>query len=228
MLLQPDGKIIVGGYFNGVNIERVGPIVRFQADGSLDTSFDASALSPAPLDPSGGGGFVPFALQPNGQVLITPGLNNFNYRERLLFRLNADGGPDVAFQPQFGGIVVGNPRIDQAAVLSDGRILVSGFFHTVNGMARANLARLNPNGTLDPTFVPARTGTFALLTNGQLIVASDKFYRLNADGTPSIPRFRIPGRIARRPCRFLLSSPMAGSFSRNRPARSAIQPSAAC
>ncbi len=39
------------------------------------------------------------------------------------------------------------------------------------------------DGSVDLTFNPARVGAFRLLSNGQLVVGSDNFYRLNSNGT---------------------------------------------
>jgi hypothetical protein len=73
VLIQPDNKIIVGGNFNGINLANVGPIVRFNPDGSHDTSFDTSRLAPTQVSANGNTDLVPRALQPNGQILVTPG-----------------------------------------------------------------------------------------------------------------------------------------------------------
>lgn len=180
-LIQPDGKIIVGGNFNGVNTREVPPVVRFHPDGSLDETFDASALTPAQFSLSGQTELVPLALQPNGQVLVAPGRFNTSYGTRALLRLNADGSLDAAFAPVIEDDY--SPEVSRAAVLSDGRILISGGFDSINGTARPGLARLNPDGTLDFTFNPARVGHFRLAPNGQVIVGSDTLYRLNANGS---------------------------------------------
>lgn len=180
VLIQPDGKIVVGGNFNGLGLNEVPPVVRLHPDGSRDHSFDASALRPSKLSASGATDLIPLALQPAGGVLIAPGQMNDSYGPRALLRLNADGSLDPTFNPQFAG---NQPRVRTASVLSDGRILIDGSFTTVNGVARSVLARLNSDGSLDQTFTPARRGPFALLPDGRIIVASDTVYRLHSDGS---------------------------------------------
>jgi hypothetical protein len=63
-------------------------------------------------------------------------------------------------------------------VQPDGRILLAGNFTQINGTARPRVARLNPNGTLDTSFVPSGFTTattirgLALQPNGQVVIAS--------------------------------------------------------
>jgi uncharacterized delta-60 repeat protein len=71
--------------------------------------------------------------------------------------------------------------MDQVLLLADGKLLVSGRFDRINGIGRANLARLNPDGSVDQSFNAARTGSVRLQSNGKLIVSSG--YRLNSDGS---------------------------------------------
>ncbi|MCX6893100.1 MAG: hypothetical protein NTX51_16510 [Verrucomicrobia bacterium] len=56
--------------------------------------------------------------------------------------------PGTAIQDSYGGV-------DAIAVQPDGRILIGGAFSAFDGVPRPNLARLNADGTLDTTFVPA-------------------------------------------------------------------------
>ncbi len=83
-----------------------------------------------------------------------------------------------------------------SAVQASGHILLGGDFTQVHGQARQNLARLNPDGSLDTTFNPGANGivrSIAATVNGQTLVAGEftsiagtsRHYvaRLNADGT---------------------------------------------
>ena len=45
----------------------------------------------------------------------------------------------------------------------DGKIVIGGIFSAINGVGRTNLARLNPNGSLDLTWNPAIDGSVTLL-----------------------------------------------------------------
>ncbi len=181
VVIQSDGKIIVGGNFNGVGINEVPPIIRFNVDGSLDTTFDASALTFTQISLSQATDLIPRAVQANGQILVAPGEFNRSYGTRALIRLNADGTVDASFNPRFEANYFSQVR--QVTVLDSGQLLISGAFDRINGITRRTLARLNVDGTVDETFTAARPGSFGVLPNGQLIVGSDTFYRLNADGS---------------------------------------------
>jgi hypothetical protein len=63
--------------------------------------------------------------------------------------------------------------VDAGILQPDGELLISGTFVSVNGVARPSLARLNADGTLDTTFVPALGGNeIALQPDGKILVAS--------------------------------------------------------
>ena len=56
-----------------------------------------------------------------------------------------------SLDPSFGDISP-NQEIRDVLVQPDGKILVSGLFTQVAGQPRGRVARLNPDGTIDPTF----------------------------------------------------------------------------
>src|SRR6185295_18314454 len=66
-------------------------------------------------------------------------------------RLNLDGSLDVTFNPNFA---VDAP-IRALLAEPDGRIVIGGSFTNVNGLPRQFLARLEEDGTVDPTFLAA-------------------------------------------------------------------------
>jgi uncharacterized delta-60 repeat protein len=99
-----------------------------------------------------------------------------------------------------------NHGVKSIALQTDGKILIGGTFTNVNGALRHNLARLNPDGTLDHTFVPiGTTNDFVqsivvqqdnkiLLTGGSqnpLSSHGSTVIRLKTDGSPD-PVFHVP------------------------------------
>src|SRR6266404_4920338 len=70
-------------------------------------------------------------------------------------RLTANGGVDASFRP--GTIPKADVR--SIALQTGGKILVGGSFHSVQGMTRNGVARLNPDGSLDQHFDPGRGTT---------------------------------------------------------------------
>lgn len=139
MAVQPDGKILVAGNFTTINGTSRNRVARFNADGSLDNTFNPGSGAPAYV--------WALALQSDGKVVLSGDFTSFNgtARQRIA-RLNADGSVDNSFTTALNGIC------NDIAALPDGRLLLGGWFTTVNGVTRNRIARLNANGTLDATF----------------------------------------------------------------------------
>ena len=96
---------------------------------------------------------------PDGKIFIGGFFSEFDGIERSrLALLNPDGSLDTAFMPpvlfgpgniQAEGAATGNPLVQ-----SDGKVLICGVFSHVDGVPRSSIARLNADGSLDPTFDP--------------------------------------------------------------------------
>jgi uncharacterized delta-60 repeat protein len=132
------------------------------------------------------------AYQPDGKILIAGSFNHVHGVERTgVARLHADGSLDLSFNagPGFsyaGGACCGS--IQTFTVQPDGRILVGGDFQEVQGAARARLARLLPDGSVDLTFTPpselfSPASALVLQPEGKILVAGDLILRLNGDGS---------------------------------------------
>ncbi len=109
-LVQPDGKILVGGKFTVANGVARSKIARFNANYSLDTTFDAADL--AADEDSSFGAISVIKLQPDGKILIG---GNFRFENpnviRAIARLNADGSIDSSFQSQIIDSGIGDIEI---------------------------------------------------------------------------------------------------------------------
>ena len=128
--------------------------------------------------------------QADGKIIIgganffaTAGVSPFN-----LARLNVDGSLDSSFN--IGTGLSGGASVTNLVAQPDGRVLVSGSFQSVNGIARTNLARLNADGSLDAAFTAASSAVtqpaakMALLSDGKIIVLNGtQLFRLNPDGS---------------------------------------------
>lgn len=189
--VQTDDKILITGVFQTVGgVERRG-IARLNPDGTVDTSF-------VPGGAWGSRGHRT-ATQADGKILAgghrdfsIPGGTRYG-----LVRLLSDGSLDAAFQDP--GIEHTNPNslvVDAIVIQSDGKIIFGGSFTTVGGVGRSNLARLNPDGSLDETFDPSPDSAIRDLLiqpDGKILVAGgfgniagaarDRFARLHADGS---------------------------------------------
>ena len=65
VVVQPDGKVLIGGDFTHVNGTPCNYIARLNTDGSLDTNFNLGAIFT--------GSVYALALQPSGQILVGGG-----------------------------------------------------------------------------------------------------------------------------------------------------------
>ncbi|CAN5618654.1 hypothetical protein BH10ACI3_BH10ACI3_03660 [soil metagenome] len=151
------GKVIVGGYFNMVGDQPRIAIVRLNSDGSLDSGFQdptASGGTGTTINHYGTETVVnSLAVQADSKLVIGGAFNTISGQARSnLARLNSDGSLDASFQdPVITNIA--NTFLRGAALQPDGRVLIVGFFNSVGAQPRAKAARVNPDGTLDTTFV---------------------------------------------------------------------------
>ena len=149
--VQTDGKIVVVGYAsNGVNDDIV--VLRYNADGTLDTSFNGigGVITAIGLSDDRA---VGLALQSDGKIVVA-GLTAGATLDFALVRYNSNGTLDTSFNGT--GIVVtavggGDDWGWDVAVQSDGKIVVTG--QSSNGLNQdVALLRYNSNGTLDTSF----------------------------------------------------------------------------
>lgn len=196
--IQPDGKIVIGGFFTSYNSDpdASDKVMRLNADGTRDLTFNAGGLG-------ADNNVFAVALQPDGKILIGGFFRGYNGDAAAgdcVLRLNSDGTRDLSFNPGGAGANFGLYAI---AVQPDAKILIGGYATTYNGADAANdfIMRLNSDGTLDAGFNPGGAGlnnraiAIALQADGKIVIGGDFFIyngdgaapdnimRLNADGT---------------------------------------------
>lgn len=117
------------------------------------------------------------AVQPDGKIIIGGSflLLNEGQAQFGLARLMPSGALDTTFKP---GAIDPTGVVQTIVVQPDGKILIGGNFATINGAARNRIARLNADGSLDLTFVPAYTPVIAvtqlkLLADGRILVVNN-------------------------------------------------------
>jgi len=158
--VQNDGKILAGGSFTNFAGAAANNLVRINADGSHDTSFDTS---------TGAGATVyAIAFREDGLVLIGGSFNTYggSTRNRIAGVDKTDGSLDASFAPSTGT----NDTVQALAVRSDDRVYLGGIFTTFNGTGAYRLARANTDGTIDTAF---DTATGASLTIYGIAVQAD-------------------------------------------------------
>ncbi len=187
VVVQPNGKILLGGLFQYYNATPSPGIVRINPDGGRDLAF------------AGGSAMVAvnsIALQPDGKIVAVGSFNNYDFSHpaNRIARLNSDGSFDATFAIGSGF----NQEAFAVAIQPDAKVLVGGKFTTYNGTTCNRIARLNANGSLDPSFLTGSgaNGTVTKIIvqpDGKIIVAGEftsyngtpasRLARLNADGT---------------------------------------------
>ena len=129
------------------------------------------------------------ALQADSKIIIGGSflLLNEGQAQFGLARLTATGALDASFKP---GSIDPNGVVQAITVQPDGKIVVAGSFASINGVIRNRIARLNSDGSLDPSFVPAYAPTsaitqIALQVDGRLLLVNGTttLLRLNPDGS---------------------------------------------
>lgn len=182
--LQPDGKIIVGGA-GGTNHNY---ICRLNSNGSIDSAFYS------------GIGFNwsvnSLAIQSDGKIIAGGDFTSFKgISQNCIARLNSDGTRDDTFNPGNGF----NDRVFSVLLQNDGKILVSGYFTSYNGIDSYHIARLNNDGSIDNTFKIGSGFNNDVLkmkvqSDGNILV-SGRFSEFNGVAQNKITRLKVNGTI---------------------------------
>ena len=167
---QPDGRVLIGGFFTTVQGVSRNRIARLNSDGSLDLTFD-------PGDGANSNIHL-MKLQLDGKVLIGGHFSTIDSITRMnVARLNSDGSLDIGFNPG-SGLGFSGQRVDSILVLPGGKTLIGGTFNFFDGVPRNRIARLNEDGSVDDTY-DIGSGTdgivwaFALSPDGQPVAAGE-------------------------------------------------------
>ena len=189
--IQPDGKILVGGFFTTFTGSSQNRLIRLNSDGSKDTSFDIGSGFDSNVDS--------IEIQSDGKILVLGNFSTFTgSTQNNLIRLNSDGSKDSTFDVGTGP----NSFLSSGKLQSDGKILVGGTFTTFNGSSQNALIRLNSDGSKDTSFDigtgffssgGARIQSIGIKTDGTILagglfqtykgVSSINFISLNNDGS---------------------------------------------
>lgn len=198
-LIQPDGKIVVVGAFTSYEGSPAKFIVRLNADGTRDQTFDiGTSFSITQFSTYTWAEVV--EIQTDGKLLVGgDDIVSYNgHASESLVRINPDGSPDTTFVYDPTAYNLG---VHSLAIQTDGKILVGN---------SGRLYRTLANGTLDPTWVlnspqalePTFSGTYsqkkiksiAVLPDGKIMVGGvfeeafgstsrRDLVRLNPDGS---------------------------------------------
>jgi uncharacterized delta-60 repeat protein len=182
LALQPDGRILIGGLFRHYDGHEQGHLARLWPDGSLDTEFLAGTNAPDDA--------VYFLALDRDKILLGGSFTAVN-RTAIsgVARVFMDdtGDLDDRFHPPGG--VRGGP-VYSISQQRFGHLVIGGAFTNVNGVTLPRVARLNPDGTLDPTFRPGAGPNGTVLTT-EVLPSGDVMIGGLFSSYNSIPRLQI-------------------------------------
>ncbi len=189
--LQDDGKVIVGGVFierpNVVLKQPQSSIFRLNTNGSLDTTVDFNVEMETIADLSV---FTDGSIMTSGTFKKIGGIRQNSSLSMVKFKM--DGTVDRTFSSEVDGSVL------KFIVQPDGKIIIGGIFRKIGTKQWLNIARLNPDGSVDSTFyTPGSNNDYicaiALLPTGKILIGGsfskingqkrERIARLNPDGT---------------------------------------------
>jgi uncharacterized delta-60 repeat protein len=198
--IQPDGKIVAGGRVgNGFGV------ARYNADGSLDTTFSGDGK--LTTDFGGGDNSIDdLALQLDGKIVAVGYARVGDNNEMALARYNPDGSLDANFSGDgLQTTSFGITNYAEAVVVQpDGKLVISGEYQSppTSYDVRFAVARFNVDGSLDSSFSDDGKQTtdfgagneqalaLALQSDGKLVAVGDSssqgvaLARYNLDGSP--------------------------------------------
>ncbi len=152
VVVQADGKIVTAGItFNGTNTDFA--LVRYNVDGSLDTSFDGDGKVTTDFGNSFDDAYD-IAIQTDGKIVAVGTTFNSSTGtgdDFAIARYNIDGSLDTSFDGdgKMTTNIIGTSSDEARAVAiqADGKIVVAG--QSIGGFA---VVRYNTNGSLDASF----------------------------------------------------------------------------
>jgi uncharacterized delta-60 repeat protein len=209
--VQPDGKIAAVGNFGVFTAYPGGTLVnynfaalRFNGNGTLDTTFDADGIAVVSF-----GDFPDVAydivLQPNGKIVAIGSTDRtLNRPTPALARFNVDGSLDSTFGENGKVVTILAPNgggIYAARLQGDGKIIVGGIAYDQLFRQDSILARYNANGSLDDNFGINGIAKTNLQETGSEVIRDltlDGFGRIVVTGITGVSSFvaRFDGDVA--------------------------------
>lgn len=184
--LQPDGKIVVGGYSQTAVFSSIFKfaICRYNANGSLDTSFGSNGIKTAAV-----GVWTEeirsLVVRADGTILAVgmamTGSPGAYQKKNGMARFLANGNLDLSFG-NAGVITSGDATVDEesfgAGLQADGQIVVAGSHATINGSSDFVARRYSAQGSIGAFGAANQFGVITSISGGEdipvgMAVASD-------------------------------------------------------
>jgi uncharacterized delta-60 repeat protein len=198
LVIQPDGKILVGGNSGNFSDHNDYILVRYNTDGSLDTSFDSDGI--VGMGGTGKSFLSSIALDTDGKIYAA-GENNGQF---FVARFNAAGHIDPIFNKT--GMFVhlsaaGVDVADKVVIPKPGRVMLIGRVDSTGsdgGTVTTTAIQFKNNGSIDKSFGTNGVAKFEMPLfdqfgavaddgHGKVVIAGDNFD--HDDGTTAVVRF---------------------------------------
>ncbi len=174
VVAQADGKLLVSGlsfYDPGRNH---GVLLRYNTDGSLDTSFGNGGAVYSPFATPADDGFQDVTVQADGKILVTGfrGVAVAENYDTVVARYNADGTLDTSFNAQ--NTLDGAPAYIEngSAVVLDGNVSLYDEEHSANGNYGGSTLTLARDGGADAQDLFGAGGTLAFSAGNVMVGAT--------------------------------------------------------
>lgn len=164
MVIQPDGRILITGWTSASPIDRDVALLRFNTDGTADSTFGVNGKVSTDLNNNFEEGHD-IVLQPDGKILVAGfSSSSSTAGDVAVIRYLNDGSPDSTFGNS-GATTIDVSADDDAALgmalQPDGKIVVAGYTYTNFTYSDNLVMRFDSNGNPDNTF----NGTGIIVSN---------------------------------------------------------------
>ncbi len=211
--LQEDGKIVAAGGGGGDFV-----LARYKPNGTLDPAFGSGGRVTTEIEPDNYAEALALAIQPDGKIIAAGGTSPNGGVDYVfaLARYNPNGTLDPSFGS--GGTTTTTIGSEHASIVwgvvvqPDGDVVAAGYDFTYNGedqpttLGHFELARYQPNGTLDPSFgtggrVTTQIGSgdaafdVALQSDGKIVAAGTSQATSTAPLKFALIRYKLDGSL---------------------------------
>ncbi len=155
LAVQPDGRILVGGYFTSFSGTPLNYLARLNANGSLDTSFTPG--------PGANGAVAAITVQPDSRILVGGSFSLFNGVTRNgITRLNPNGTTDYSINFGTGA----DAPVAALVVEPLGNIDIGGSFANFNGTPHPDLVQIYGGSLAGSGAIQFSSSTYTVNENG--------------------------------------------------------------
>jgi uncharacterized delta-60 repeat protein len=203
LLILTNGQIFVSGWFTSFNNQTFNRMVRLNADGSADSSFYADFGDSTAV--------CTMAAQSDGPIVVGGHFFRVNSTPRTsVARLHPDGTADLSFDTGAGA----DGFVECARLQPDGRAVLAGYFSNIEGIVRHRVARLNSDGSVDPSLsadLDNFAWTITLQGDGKILICGG-FTTVDGESRNGVARL-LPGVSETPPPELIGPAWAAGQFS---------------